>query len=98
MENIKEKENREAEIGSMKNKLQTKDIAKRYENNSKVLEKIINNQKPLFDKTNIGYKKNTNEASSSMLTNNENKPRGYAEVVKHYTNEEEIECKPEQSL
>ena len=33
MENIKEKENCEVEIGSLKNKLQRKDITKGYENN-----------------------------------------------------------------
>ena len=91
MENIKEKENREAEIVSLKNKLQTKNIAKGYENNSKVLEQIISNQKSFFDKTGIGYKQNANEASSSMFTDNEKKPRRYAEVVKDYKNEEEIE-------
>ena len=91
MTNIREKENHEAEIVSLKNKLQMKDIAKGYENNSKVLEQIISNQKPFFDKTGIGYKQNTNEASSSMLIDNEKKPRRYAEVVKDYNNEEEID-------
>ena len=94
MTNIREKENREAEIVSLKNKLQTKDIAKGYDNSSKVLEQIISNQKSFFDKTGIGYKQNTNEASSSMLTDNEKKPKRYAEVVKDYKNEEEIECHP----
>ena len=59
MKNIREKENHEVEIVSLKNKLQTKDIAKGYENSSKVLEQIISNQKSFFDKTGIGYKQNT---------------------------------------
>ena len=67
-----------------------KDIAKGYENSSMVLEQIISNQKPFFNKTGIGYKQNTNEASSSMLTNNEKKPRWYEEFVKDYKNEEEM--------
>ena len=44
MENMKEKENREAEIVSLKTKLQAKDIGKSYENNSKILEQIISNK------------------------------------------------------
>ena len=43
MENIKEKENREAEIVSLKAQLQKKDINNNYENNAKILEQIINN-------------------------------------------------------
>ena len=89
---MKEKENLEFKIVSLKAQLQKKYISKNYENNSKILEEIISNQKPFFDKTDIGYKKNTNEASSSMLTDNEKKTRSYAEFVKDSTNEEEIEC------
>ena len=37
MENMKEKENHEAAIVSLKTKLQTKDIGKSYENNSKII-------------------------------------------------------------
>ena len=33
-----------------------------------------------------------------MLTDNEKKPKRYAEVVKDYKNEEEIECQPEQPV
>ena len=69
-----------------------------YEDNSKILEQIISNQKQFFDKIGIGYKKNTDEASSSMMTGNEEKPRSYAEVVKDSTNEEGIECQPEQPI
>ena len=47
-----------------------KDITKGYENNSKV------NQNQFFDKTGIGYKKNTNEASSSMLADNKRSQEG----------------------
>ena len=68
MANMKEKENREAKIVSLKTKLQTKNIDKSYENNSKILEQIIRNQNPFFDKTDIGYKKNIDEASSSMMS------------------------------
>ena len=75
-----------------------KDIGKSYENSSKILEQIISNQKPFFDKTDIGYKQNTDEAPSSMTTGNEEKPRSYAKVVKASTNEEEIECQPENSI
>ena len=64
METLKEKENLEDEIVSLKNKLQMKEVSKSYENNSKILEQIISNQNPFFDKTSIGYKQNTDEASS----------------------------------
>ena len=50
MESVKEKENREAEIESPKTKLQTKEISKSYENNSKILEQIISNQNPFSEK------------------------------------------------
>ena len=96
--NIREKENHEAEIVSLKNKLQREDIGKSYENNSKILEQIISNQKPFFDKTGIGYKKNTDEPSISMMTGNEENPRSYAEVVKDYTNEEDIKYQQEQPI
>ena len=73
-------------------------ITKGYENGSKVLEQIIGNQNPFFDKTGIGYKHNTNESLSSMLTDNEKKTRRYAKFVKDYKNEEEIKCQPEQPV
>ena len=63
-----------------------------------ILEKIIINQKPFFDKTGIGYKKNIDKSSSSMMTGNEEKPRSYAKVGKDSTNEQEIECQPKQPL
>ena len=85
---MKEKENLEVEIVSLKAQLQKKDISKSYENNSKILEQIISNQNPFFDKTSIGYKQNINEASSLMTTCNEEKPRSYAKVVKDSTNED----------
>ena len=98
MENMKEKGNHEAEIVSLKNKLQMKYIGKSYDNSSKILEQIISNQKPFFDKTGIGYKQNTDEVSSSIMTGNEEKPRSYAEVVKDSPNEEEIECQTKQPI
>ena len=78
MANMKDKENLEAEIVSLKAQLQKKDISKSYENSSKILEQIISNQKPFFDKTGIGYKQNTDEASSSTTTSNEENPGSYA--------------------
>ena len=98
MENIKEKENLEDEILSLKSQLQHKYINKSYENNSKILEQIISNQNPFFDKTSIGYNQNIDEASSSKTTGNEEKPRSFTEVVKGSTNEDEIKCQPEQYI
>ena len=53
MENMKEKENCEVDIISIKKKLQMKDINKIYENNSNIIKQIINNQQPFFDKMGI---------------------------------------------
>ena len=57
MTNIREKENREDEIVYLKKKLHTKDIGKSYEKNSKIIEQIICNKNPLFDKTGIVTRK-----------------------------------------
>ena len=82
MESMKEKENSEAEIVSLKTKLHTKYIGQIYENNSKILEQIIINQNPFSEKISIEYKQNTNEDSSSITTGNEEKPRIYLDVIK----------------
>ena len=87
MASVKEKENREAEIVSLKTKLQMKYISKSYENNSKIIEHIIINQNPFSEKTGIGYNKNVDEASISMTIGKEEKTRSYAEVFKESTNE-----------
>ena len=51
MASMKEKYNHEAEIVSLKTKLQMKYIGKSYENSSKIIEHIIINQNPFSHKT-----------------------------------------------
>jgi hypothetical protein len=50
-------------------------------NNSKVLDDIINSQKPHHDKSRIGYNQ-TGKGSSSKTTEKETYPKNYAKTIK----------------
>jgi hypothetical protein len=51
------------------------------QNNSKVLNDIINNQKPHHDKSGLGYNQ-TEKGTSSKTTSQETYPKIYAETIK----------------
>jgi hypothetical protein len=51
------------------------------QNNSKVLDDIMSNQKSHFDKTGLGYNQ-TENGSSSKKTEQETYPKRYAEKIK----------------
>ena len=68
---LEEKENLEGEIVSLRGELQKKDISQNYENSCNIIEQIINNQNPFYDKSVLGYKKHDDDASSSIPSKNE---------------------------
>jgi hypothetical protein len=67
----------EAEIVTLRKDLQKKNM----QNNSKVLDDIINSQKPHHDKSGLGYNQ-TENGSSSKTTEQETYPKIYAETIK----------------
>jgi hypothetical protein len=86
-------ENLEAEIVSLRKELQKKDIQLNFGNSTKILDEIICNKKPFYDKSGLGYKQNnTDEGSSSMMIGNEAEKRSYADTIKGSIKKEE--CKP----
>jgi hypothetical protein len=69
--------NLEAEVVTLRKDLQQKNM----QNNSKVLDNIINSQRPHHDKSGLGYNQ-TERGSSSKTTDKETQPRSYAETVR----------------
>jgi hypothetical protein len=69
--------NLEAEIVTLRKDLQKKNM----QNNSKVLDDIINSQKSHHDKSGLGYNQ-TEKGSSSKTTEQETYPKIYAETIK----------------
>jgi hypothetical protein len=66
----------EAEIVTLRKDLQKKNM----QNNSKILNDIINSQRPNHDKSRLGY--NQTERSSSKKTEQERYPKIYTETIK----------------
>ena len=67
----------EVEIVTLRNDLQKKNM----QNNSKVLNEIISDQKPQQDKFVLGYNQ-TENGSNSKTTEQETYPKSYAETIK----------------
>jgi hypothetical protein len=68
----------EAEADTLRKDLQKKDI---HQDSTKTLDKIINNQRPYYDKSILGYNQmQTEKGSSSMKKATEQK--SYVEVLK----------------
>jgi hypothetical protein len=83
----------EAETVSLIKELQKKDIQLNFGNSTKILDEIICNKKPFYDKYGLGYKQNnTHEGSSSMTIGNEAEKRSCANTIKGSIKKEE--CKP----
>ena len=92
-ENLRVKENLEAEIVSLRKDLQKRDLNQSFGNSSKILDQILNNQKSFRDKYGLGYKQqDDNEGSSLMTARNEAKPRTYADSIKETIKKEEGRC------
>jgi hypothetical protein len=70
-------ENLEAEIVTLRKDVQKKNM----QNNSKVLDDIINSKKPHHDKTRLGYNQ-TEKGSISKTTEQETYPKRYAKQSK----------------
>ena len=71
--------NLEAEIVTLRKDLQKKNM----QNNSKVLNDIINSQRPNHDKFGLGYNQ-TKKLSIFKTTKQETYPKIYAETIKEY--------------
>jgi predicted RNase H-like nuclease (RuvC/YqgF family) len=69
--------NLEADIVTLRKDLQKKNM----QNNSKVLDDIIDSQKPHHDKSRLGYNQ-TEKGSSSKTTKQETYPKSYVETIK----------------
>jgi hypothetical protein len=67
----------EVEIVTLRNDIQEKNM----QNNSKVLDNIINCQNPHHDKVELGYNQ-IEKGSSSKTTKQETYPKSYAEKIK----------------
>jgi hypothetical protein len=63
------------------------------QNNTKILDEIINIQRPYYDKSGLGYKQtHTKKGSSSIMRKREVKQKSYADVIRGSIKKEE--CKP----
>jgi predicted acetyltransferase len=81
-EKNKTKDNMEAKIVSLRKELQKKDIQLDFGNSIKILDEIICNKNPFYDKSRLGYKKNNiDEGSSSMMIGNEAVQISYADTI-----------------
>jgi hypothetical protein len=67
----------EAEIVTLRKDIQNKNM----QNNSKVLNDIINSKKPYHDKSGIGYNQ-TEKESNSKTIEQETYPKRYVETIK----------------
>ena len=67
----------EAKVATLRKDLQQKNMY----NSSKVLDKIINSEKPHHDKYGLGYNQ-TKRGSISKTTDQKRQPRSYAERVR----------------
>jgi hypothetical protein len=84
-------EERDRIIGNLEEEIVTlrKDLQKKnMQNNSKVLDEIISNQRPHHDKSGLGYTQ-IEIGSSSKMTDHETKQRSYAETVRGSNEREE---------
>jgi hypothetical protein len=73
----------EGEIISLRKELQNNEIQLNFGNSTKIMDEIIYNQKPFYEKFRLGYKQNNiGEGSSSMMTGNEAEQRIYADTIK----------------
>jgi hypothetical protein len=70
----------EAEIVTLRKDLQKKDM---QQNSTKILDEIINSQRPYYDRSGLGYNQmQTEKGSSSKTTEQEAEQRTYAEIVR----------------
>jgi hypothetical protein len=89
-ENKKITDNMESEIVSLRKELQKKYNQLNFGNHTKILDETIFNQKPFYEKSRLGYKKNNiNEGSSSMMTGNEEDQISYLDTIKGSIKKEE---------
>jgi uncharacterized membrane-anchored protein YhcB (DUF1043 family) len=71
----------ENEIMSVKRKPQREDVKQTFDKSIEILNQIISSQRPVYDKSGLGYKQNSPEMGSSSKITKNNK-RSYAEIVR----------------
>jgi hypothetical protein len=83
----------EAEIVTLRKDLQKKDM---QQNNTKILDNIINSQRPYYERSGLGYNQTqTEKGSSSKMIEQEAEPRSYAEIVRGPSKEEDMKTQGE---
>ena len=70
----------EAGIVSLGKESKKKDIWQNFVNGTKILDEIINNERPFYDKSNLRYKQ-YDEGSSSIMTKGKKIQISYVDVV-----------------
>jgi hypothetical protein len=81
----------EAEIVTLRNDLQKKDM---QQNNTRILDNIINSQRPYYDRYGLGYNLMQTEKGSRSKTT-EKEARSYAEVVRGPSKKEDNKTQEE---
>jgi hypothetical protein len=70
----------EVEIVTLRKDLQKKNM---QQNSTRILDNIINSQRPYYDRYGLGYNyTQTEKGSSSKTTEQEEEPRSYAESIR----------------
>ena len=71
----------EKEIVVLRRKLQKENIKENFDKSTKILNQITNNQRPIQDKTGLGYNQKDVELGSSSKIRKDDK-RSYVDIVK----------------
>jgi hypothetical protein len=83
----------EAKVVTLKKDIQKKDM---YQSNTKILDNIINNQIPYYERYLLGYNQTQKEKGSiSKTTEQDADPRSYVEAVRGPSKEEDMKTQGE---
>ena len=74
----------ENEVVSLRRKLQSKDIKWSFDKTTKIMDHIISNQRPIYDKSGLRYNHNNAKMGSSTKII-ENDKRSYTQIVREST-------------
>ena len=75
---------------SLRRKLQKENIEKNFDKSTKILNEIINSQRPIHDKSGLGYNQRNLEMRSSSKTTKDDK-RSYIYIVRESIKREDCE-------
>ena len=80
----------EKEIVSLRRKLQKENIMQNFDKSTKILNQIINCQRPIHDKSGLEYNQRNPEMGSSSKATKDDK-RSYTDIVKESVKREDCE-------